>query len=92
MKSDPPHVHPPETDACPRVRLAQGPMAAVDACQCGMLQLHLGALTVRMTPPALAELESTLRLALREHRERFGAEEDAFEGLVTGHRTTRGAA
>jgi hypothetical protein len=92
MKSDPPEDHAPETDACPRVRLAQGGLASVDACQCGMLQLHLGALTVRMTPSALAELESTLRTALSEHQKRFGEPEDQFDELMMGGRTARGAA
>jgi len=92
MKSDPPHHHPPETDGCPRARLAQSAIAAVDACECGMLQLHLGALTIRMTPPAMAELESTLRAALREHSERFGEEDDAFDGFLPMGRGARGAA
>lgn len=92
MKADPTEVHPAETDVCPRIRLAQGAVASVDACQCGTLQVHLGALTVRMTPPALAELEATLRTALREHQKRFGESDEQFEELMMGGRTARGAA
>jgi len=45
-----------------------------------------------MTPPALAELESTLRAALREHYERFGDQDDLFEGLMPTGRGARGTA
>lgn|GEM_PF-5605057 len=92
MKHEESDDHPPEGEACPRVRLAKSAIAAVDACQCGMLQLHLGAITIRMTPPALAELESTLRAALREHYERFGDQDDLFEGLMPTGRGARGTA
>jgi hypothetical protein len=93
MKQNESHNHPPEGDSCPRVRLAKSAIAAVDACQCGMLQLHLGAITIRMTPPALAELEATLRAALREHSERFGEEEEEhFESFLVAGRGARGAA
>jgi hypothetical protein len=34
-----------------------------------MLQLHLGALTLRLTPPALAELWETLGCAMRKGKE-----------------------
>lgn len=54
---------------CARRRLAEGGVAAVDECECGMFQLHLGALTLRLTPPALAELWDTLGRALRAVRE-----------------------
>lgn len=90
MKSDRPFQHPPITEDCPRVRLAQGPLAAVDACECGMLQLHLGAVTLRMAPCALAELESTLREALAEHARRFPADDELFS--LTLGRPERGAA
>jgi hypothetical protein len=64
------HQHPPETD-CPRTRLARGTLAAVDACQCGMLQVHIGALTLRMAPCALTELANTLHQAVAAHARRF---------------------
>lgn len=50
----------PGTDECTRKRLAQGEVGAVDICECGMLQVHIGALTVRMEPRAFAELADTL--------------------------------
>ena len=59
--------HPPEQADCARTRLAKGSLAAVDACECGMLQLHIGALTLRLAPCALAELASTLNRALVAH-------------------------
>lgn len=65
------HQHPPESTECPRTRLAQGALAAVDACRCGMLQVHLGALTLRMAACALAELAHTLNLAVAAHGRRF---------------------
>lgn len=90
MKSDKRGAHPPLADDCARVRLADGPLAAVDACECGMLQVHLGAITLRMAPCALAELESTLRQALSEHARRFPSDE-LFAGALSGRRE-RGAA
>ena len=49
---------------CARRRVAESSIAAVDECDCGMFQLHLGALTLRLTPPARAELRATLGRAL----------------------------
>jgi hypothetical protein len=61
-------------EECGRRRLAEGSVAAVDECDCGMLQLHLGALTLRLTPPALADLWDTLGRALRTAKEDAPAE------------------
>jgi hypothetical protein len=72
--------HPPESTDCPRTRLARGNLAAVDACECGMLQVHIGALTLRMAPCALAELAHTLNEAVTAHARRF-APEAARAGL-----------
>ncbi|HEU4582279.1 MAG TPA: hypothetical protein VFS67_28680 [Polyangiaceae bacterium] len=33
-------------------------------CECGVFQLHLGALTLRLEPSALADLSETLQQAL----------------------------
>lgn len=71
MKHRNQHQHPPESTDCPRTRLAQGSLAVVDACQCGMLQVHLGALTLRMAPCALTELAHTLNQAVAAHARRF---------------------
>jgi len=42
-----------------------------------MLQLHLGALTLRMAPCALAELAHTLTQAAAAHAQRFSETEAA---------------
>ncbi len=57
----------PEPSDCTRRRLAEGGIASVDACSCGMLQIHLGALSVRMDEGAMFELVATLRRALWEY-------------------------
>lgn len=65
MKSVP--FKPAEIEACPTVRLAQGDVACVDMCSCGTLRLHLGAVTLRLTPDALASIFGTLGEALALH-------------------------
>lgn len=52
---------------CKRRRLAEGGVAAVDVCSCGTLQVHLGALSIRMDEGALTEMVTTLRRALWEY-------------------------
>jgi hypothetical protein len=52
---------------CKRRRLAEGGIAAVDVCSCGTLQVHLGALSIRMDEGALSEMVTTLRRALWEY-------------------------
>jgi hypothetical protein len=49
---------------CARRRLSEGGIAAVDLCSCGILQVHIGALTLRMDEAALAELTATFGRAL----------------------------
>jgi hypothetical protein len=55
---------PPEVDNCPTIRLASGELATVDMCSCGMLRLHLGAVTLRLTPDALESISATIGDAL----------------------------
>ncbi len=62
--NDKPHTHPPTRPGCRPVRLAETALAAVDVCDCGMMQLHLGAITLRMTPGAVSELLATLGQAV----------------------------
>jgi hypothetical protein len=64
-------------EECGRRRLSESSIAAVDECECGMVQLHLGALTLRLTPPALAELWDTLGRAMQSVKE--GAPKDPAE-------------
>jgi hypothetical protein len=85
------HQHPPESTDCPRARLAHGSLAAVDACQCGMLQVHIGALTLRMAPCALAELAGTLNQAVTTHARRFSGLGETRSALGLG-RHERGEA
>jgi hypothetical protein len=66
MKDDARSQHPHAAE-CPRRRLAEGAIAAVDECQCGMLQLHIGAITLRLAPCALSELLATLSEAAAAH-------------------------
>ena len=49
---------------CGRSRLAEGDVAAVDRCDCGMFQLHLAAVTLRLAPEALTSLYATRGRAL----------------------------
>ncbi|HVW28710.1 MAG TPA: hypothetical protein VHC69_25265 [Polyangiaceae bacterium] len=51
------------------VRLAQNESTAVDLCSCGMLQLHLGALTLRFDAPGFTQFVRTLGVALVRARE-----------------------
>lgn len=61
------HRTPTEPADCKRRRLAEGGVAAVDVCSCGTLQVHLGALSIRMDEGALSEMVTTLRRALWEY-------------------------
>lgn len=60
MKTPARSHHPPERRSCRHVRLAESAVAAVDVCDCGMMQLHVGAVTLRLTSDAVAELLGTL--------------------------------
>lgn len=83
--------YPPRDDhQCARTRLAQGSLAAVDECECGMLQVHIGAMTLRMAACAMTELTETLHQALLEHKRRIHAHED--ESAAFGFQTVRGKA
>lgn len=59
--------HAPSISGCDQQRLAETPLGAVDACDCGMMQLHVGALTLRLTPEAVSELSALLSRALVAH-------------------------
>ncbi|MGC4094404.1 MAG: hypothetical protein QM756_42135 [Polyangiaceae bacterium] len=47
-------------------RLVEGNLAAVDLCECGMLHLHIGALTLRLDSDAVQDLLNTLGQAVAE--------------------------
>ena len=59
--------HPSESRDCPRTRLAQTDIGSVDVCDCGMWQLHIGAITLRFAPAAVSELLALLGQAVAEH-------------------------
>jgi hypothetical protein len=64
--------HPSQSNACTRKRIAESSIAAVDACDCGMLHLHIGAITLRLAPCAISELLATLGEAVaRQTAERI---------------------
>lgn len=52
-----------------QTRLAESSIAAVDVCECGMMQLHIGAMTLRLSPCAASELLRTLGQAVAAHSE-----------------------
>lgn len=60
----------PESRDCPRARLAEAEIGSVDVCDCGMWQLHIGALTLRFAPAAVSELLALLGQAVAEHAAR----------------------
>jgi hypothetical protein len=64
------HSFPTEAAGCTRQRLAEGDLAAVDVCSCGTLQVHIGALSLRLDEQALSELVVTFGRALAENAER----------------------
>ena len=51
---------------CRQTRLAEGGVAAIDLCECGVVQIHVGAVTLRMAPCALGEFIATLERAVAE--------------------------
>lgn len=55
----------PAANTCRRKRIAKSESVAVDLCSCGMMQLHIGALTLRLSPDSLAELRDTVTEATR---------------------------
>jgi hypothetical protein len=58
---------------CSQTRLAESGVAAVDACSCGTLQLHIGPLTLRLAPCALSELRATVDRAITAYAAREAA-------------------
>ena len=57
-----------------QTRLAESSIAAIDVCECGMMQLHIGAMTLRLSPCAASELLRTLSEAVAAHSEQFRGE------------------
>ena len=62
---------------CRHFDLAKSSVGSVAVCECGMIHLHMGALTLRFTATAFAELRGTLDRAQVEHdRHTTGTELD----------------
>jgi hypothetical protein len=62
--------HSTESRDCPRRRLAEAEIGSVEVCDCGMWQLHIGAVTLRFAPAAVSELLGLLGQAVAEHSAR----------------------
>ena len=75
---------------CQLTRLAESSVAAVDRCACGVIQLHLGALTLRFAPSAAFELLATLDDAMTRHAARAAGSPSA--SVVLPGRMGRGQA
>lgn len=67
LVSLPPAVHDKD-------RLAESSIAAVDLCGCGVMHLHIGALTLRLAPSAILELAETLGDAVVRHSAKQSSE------------------
>jgi len=84
------HSHPDEAEPA-LARLAQGSQAAVDLCQCGMLHVHIGPVTLRLDAAAFSDLLTTLGQA-KASRSAYDQRELAFAGAMTLHGSRRGDA
>lgn len=67
--SEPKNPHPPVHASCERIRLVQSELAAVDRCECGTMTLHLGPMSLRLTPDAIHELGRLLQVATLKNRQ-----------------------
>jgi hypothetical protein len=74
------------TAPCARTRLAESEVASVDLCECGMMHLHLGPFSLRLTPGALRGLLDTLCQALGVSITRSSAAGDARRALGAARR------
>jgi hypothetical protein len=57
------------SDHANTTRLAEGECATIDMCTCGALQLHLGDLSLRLSPEVAASLMRTLGVALSRRQQ-----------------------
>lgn len=72
--------------------LARGPVATVEACDCGVVHLHLGAVTLRFTESTLNMLQRTLTDACCELMLQGNSPVEALSIRTPGARVTRGLA
>ncbi len=93
MNDDDVRGHPPDSMECSRTRVAQNSVGAVDVCDCGMWQLHLGAVTLRFAPCGLSELLALLGSAVAERAGRRSSPvEAADQALALSFGPKRGEA
>lgn len=79
-----------EDPRCQQTRLAESSVAVIDTCTCGVIALHLGALTLRFAPCAAFELLATLGAAMSRHAAHAAGSPDV--GLTLGGSVERGRA
>lgn len=77
------HAHPENEPLreCQKTRLAESSVAAVDVSECGVMHVHLAAVTIRLSPQAMAELLSTLGEAIAMHTCQQASGEGPFEWM-----------
>ncbi len=85
-----------KTDHSTQVRLAESEHVAVDMCQCGALNLHLGDLSLRLPADLVLSLTRTLTVALARRQSILnerGEGDEMKSGLTwSGSDTPRGKA
>jgi hypothetical protein len=87
MKHDNRRANQHSSNDCPRTRLSENGVGAVEVCRCGMWQLHIGALTLRLAPCAVSELLGLLGQAVAEHSaRRFGTASEPSLALLRRER------
>ena len=92
MEDDSSRSVPAVIEQCTRRRLAENAIVAVDLCSCGVMQLHLGALTLRMSPGAVSELVGTLGQAVEQYAREQRCEAETLDVLPTAQGRPRGQA
>ena len=80
----------PALEACTQVRLAQSELVSIDKCSCGALRVHLGALTLRVTPDALQQVFQTLGTALTANASLSAAQASQLMAAALGRKAERG--
>lgn len=63
---------PIDSAQCRRYRLSEGGLATVDLCDCGMVTLNVGAVTLRLSQTALLDLCNCLQRAVETLHEQDG--------------------
>jgi len=87
-------AHQSQKDHANSERLAEGECRAVDLCQCGTLQLHLGDLSLRLSPDVAHSVLRTLAAALARRQALLAERANAAFATAnwSGGETPRGKA